>query len=119
MKKKPTLTWQLFTIGVFALSMAVTLFTVAAQYTRLVFIPLSLETIRGYTALRVGLILTPAALLTAIGMSIGMHSQRTFCEPSRAGASRIDRPCTSGTAGPSSKRTRPLPALKSTARTLA
>ena len=68
---EPMIELRMFTIGVFALSMAVTLFTVAAQYTRLVFIPLSLETIRGYTALRVGLILTPAALLTAIGMSIG------------------------------------------------
>ena len=69
--EEPMIELRMFTIGVFALSMAVTLFTVAAQYTRLVFIPLSLETIRGYTALRVGLILTPAALLTAVGMSIG------------------------------------------------
>jgi EmrB/QacA subfamily drug resistance transporter len=68
---QPMIELRMLTIGVFALSMGVTLFTVTAQYTRLVFIPLSLETIRGYTALRVGLILTPAALLTAIGMSIG------------------------------------------------
>jgi EmrB/QacA subfamily drug resistance transporter len=68
---EPMIELRMFTITVFTLSMAVTLFTTAAQYTRLVFIPLSLETVRGYTALRVGLILTPAALLTAIGMSIG------------------------------------------------
>lgn len=68
---QPMIELRMLTIGVFALSMGVTLFTVTAQYTRLVFIPLSLETIRGYTALRVGLILTPAALLTAVGMSIG------------------------------------------------
>jgi MFS family permease len=68
---EPMIELRMFTISVFSLSMAVTLFTTAAQYTRLVFIPLSLETVRGYTALRVGLILTPAALLTAVGMSIG------------------------------------------------
>ena len=68
---QPMIELRMFTIGVFALSMGVTLFTVTAQYTRLVFIPLSLETIRGYTAFRVGLILTPAAVLTAVGMSIG------------------------------------------------
>jgi EmrB/QacA subfamily drug resistance transporter len=68
---EPMIELRMFTIRVFSLSMAITLFITAAQYTRLVFIPLSLETIRGYTALKVGLILTPAALMTAIGMSIG------------------------------------------------
>lgn len=68
---QPMLDLRMFRITVFALATIVTWFTTAAQYTRLVFIPLSLENIRGYSALRVGLILTPAALLTAVGMSIG------------------------------------------------
>jgi DHA2 family multidrug resistance protein len=68
---QPMIDLRMFTVKVFGLSMIVTTFIVTAQYTRLVFIPLSLETIRDYSALRVGLILTPAALLTAVGMSIG------------------------------------------------
>jgi DHA2 family multidrug resistance protein len=69
--EQPMIDLRMFRITVFGLSMIVTVFIVTAQYTRLVFIPLSLETIRGYSALRVGLVLTPAALLTAVGMSIG------------------------------------------------
>jgi EmrB/QacA subfamily drug resistance transporter len=68
---EPLIELRIFGDRTFSLAMVVALFTTAAQYTRLVFIPLSLETVRGYTAFRVGLLLTPAAVMTAVGMSIG------------------------------------------------
>lgn len=67
----PAVEVRMFGVLVFAIAMVVSLLTAGAQYTRLVFIPLELEDLRGYTALRVGLLLIPAALATAIGMPIG------------------------------------------------
>jgi DHA2 family multidrug resistance protein len=67
----PAVEVRMFAIPVFAVSMGVILFTAAAQYTRLVFMPLELENLRGYTALRVGVILIPSALATAVAMPIG------------------------------------------------
>ena len=49
------------------------------------------------------------------GMSTGMHIQRTCCRRSSAGASRIDRPESSGISEPSASRTRPLVRLTFTA----
>ena len=67
----PVVELRIFTVPAFAISMAVILFTAAAQYTRLVFIPLELQDIRGYTALRVGVLLIPSALATAAAMPLG------------------------------------------------
>lgn len=69
--REPMIDLRMFRVRAFSLAIAVSLFTTAAQYTRLVFVPLALETLRGYTPLRVGLLLTPAAIATAVGMSIG------------------------------------------------
>jgi DHA2 family multidrug resistance protein len=67
----PAVEIRMFAVPVFAVSMGVILFTAAAQYTRLVFMPLELENLRGYTALRVGVLLIPSALATAAAMPIG------------------------------------------------
>jgi len=68
---EPMIDLAIFQQRVFSLAMIITLFITAAQFTRLVFVPLELETIRGYTAFHVGLLLTPQALITAVGMMIG------------------------------------------------
>jgi len=62
---------RMFAVPVFAAAMAVVLLTAAAQYVRIVFIPLQLEELRGYTALRVGVLLIPSAVFTALGMPLG------------------------------------------------
>lgn len=67
----PMIDLAIFRSSVFSLGMTITLFITAAQYARLVFIPLALETLRGYTPFRVGLMLFPPALATMLGMSIG------------------------------------------------
>jgi EmrB/QacA subfamily drug resistance transporter len=67
----PIVELRMFRSSVFAISVAVIVFTSAAQFTRLVFIPLELEGVRGYTALRVGVLLIPQALATAAAMPLG------------------------------------------------
>jgi DHA2 family multidrug resistance protein len=67
----PIVDMKIFGVGIFAISILIVLFTAAAQYTRLVYLPLELENLRGYTPLRVGLILIPSALGTAATMPIG------------------------------------------------
>jgi MFS family permease len=42
-----------------------------AQYARSVFVPQQLQVLRGYSALRVGLLLTPSAAATAVSMALG------------------------------------------------
>jgi MFS family permease len=61
----------MFRVSTFRIAMTVSFFAAAAQYTRLVFIPLQLEGLRAYTALRVGVLLIPSALATAAGMPLG------------------------------------------------
>ena len=67
----PAVEVRMFAVPVFAAAMAVVLLTAAAQYVRIVFIPLQLEELRGYTALRVGVLLIPSAVFTALGMPLG------------------------------------------------
>jgi predicted MFS family arabinose efflux permease len=67
---QPLIELRILRMGQVGLANAVTFFIVAAQYARLVFVPLALETLRGYSALRVGVLLTPAAVLSACGMPI-------------------------------------------------
>jgi DHA2 family multidrug resistance protein len=68
---QPIVELRMFRNATFSIAMTVAFFSSVAQYTRLVFVPLELEGLRGYTALRVGVLLIPAALATAVAMPIG------------------------------------------------
>jgi MFS family permease len=61
----------MFRERVFSLCMIVLLLLTMAQYGRLVFIPLELEALRHFSALRVGVLLVPTALGAAATMPIG------------------------------------------------
>jgi EmrB/QacA subfamily drug resistance transporter len=67
----PVVELRIFRTGVFAAAMGLIFFTAAAQFTRLVFVPLELAALRDYTALRIGLLLIPQAVATAVGMPLG------------------------------------------------
>jgi EmrB/QacA subfamily drug resistance transporter len=67
----PLIELRLIRTPVFLASLVVIGLVTMPQYTRAVFVPLQLETLRSYTALKVGVILTPAAVMTAVSMSIG------------------------------------------------
>jgi DHA2 family multidrug resistance protein len=67
----PLIEMRIFAVPVFSLTMAVIWCLTIAQFARLVFIPLELETLRGLSALRVGVALTPSALGIATTMPIG------------------------------------------------
>ncbi len=67
----PLIDMRIFAEPVFSLTMAVIWCITIAQFARLVFIPLELETLRGLSALRVGVALTPSALGIATTMPIG------------------------------------------------
>jgi EmrB/QacA subfamily drug resistance transporter len=67
----PLVEMRIFSVPVFDLTMAVIWCLTIAQFARLVFIPLELETLRGLSALRVGITLTPSALGIAATMPIG------------------------------------------------
>jgi EmrB/QacA subfamily drug resistance transporter len=68
---QPMLEMRMFSQKAFSMAFGITFFVVLAQYARLVFVPLDLETVRGYSALDVGLMLAPAGLATALAMNIG------------------------------------------------
>jgi len=55
----------------FRIAMAVMMFVFVAQFARLVFIPLQLESLRDVSALDVGLLFIPAAIVSAVAMTIG------------------------------------------------
>jgi DHA2 family multidrug resistance protein len=67
----PIVDMRLFAVPVFSFTMVVIWCLTIAQFARLVFIPLELETLRGLSALRVGVALTPSALGIAATMPIG------------------------------------------------
>jgi EmrB/QacA subfamily drug resistance transporter len=67
----PMLEMRMFSQRAFSMAFGITFFVVLAQYARLVFVPLDLETVRGFSALAVGLMLAPAGLATALGMNTG------------------------------------------------
>jgi DHA2 family multidrug resistance protein len=67
----PLIDLSIFRRGAFSLAMGATFFITCAQFTRLVFIPLELESVRGYSALAVGILLGPSAIVTALAMTIG------------------------------------------------
>ena len=67
----PLLDLRMFSDRPSSLSIGAMLFITGANYARLVFVPLQLEDLRGYTALRVGMMFFVPAIVTAVGMSIG------------------------------------------------
>lgn len=69
--RHPLVDVRMFGVPVFSVTIAIVWLMTVAQFARLVFIPLQLETLRGLSALRVGLVLTPSALGIAITMPIG------------------------------------------------
>ncbi|HEY6530995.1 MAG TPA: DHA2 family efflux MFS transporter permease subunit [Acidimicrobiales bacterium] len=69
--RAPMLELRMFRSVTFTLAFGISFAVVGAQYTRLVFVPLELQRVGGYTALTVGLSLAPAAILTAVGVSLG------------------------------------------------
>jgi EmrB/QacA subfamily drug resistance transporter len=58
----------------FRLAVAATFFSLTAQWARLISLPLQLQSVRGVTALTVGLLFVPAAFTAAAGMSIAGRS---------------------------------------------
>jgi DHA2 family multidrug resistance protein len=64
----PMIEVRIFRIPVFTIGLVITMFVTVAQFTRLVFIPLELETLRGTTAFQVGLLLSPGAIAAGIAM---------------------------------------------------
>jgi EmrB/QacA subfamily drug resistance transporter len=67
----PMLELRMFGRRAFRLSTTIMLLVMIAQFGRLVFIPLELESVRGLSALTVGLLFIPAAVAQGIGMQIG------------------------------------------------
>lgn len=70
-REHPLIDMTMFTSSTFSLTIGIVWLITLAQFARLVFIPLELIGIRGFSALDVGLMLTPAALATASTMPIG------------------------------------------------
>ncbi len=64
----PMIEVRIFRIPVFTIGLLITSFVTVAQFTRLVFIPLQLEELRGTTAFHVGLLLSPGAIAAGIAM---------------------------------------------------
>ena len=67
----PLIDLRMFSEHSFRLSMAAMLFIVGAQYGRVVFIPLALESLRGFSAFKVGVLFFTPAVTTGVGMSMG------------------------------------------------
>jgi len=61
----------MFSDTTFALAMCAYLFLIGAQFARLVYLPLELQGLRGFTALRVGMMLVIPAVVAAVGVSLG------------------------------------------------
>jgi EmrB/QacA subfamily drug resistance transporter len=67
----PMLDVRMFHNRTFSLTFAISGLVVAAQYARLVFLPIYLEGERGYSALDIGLMLFPAGIVSAVAMHLG------------------------------------------------
>lgn len=70
-REHPLIDMTMFTNPTFSLTIAIVWLITLAQFARLVFIPLELIGIRGFSALDVGLMLAPAAVATASTMPLG------------------------------------------------
>jgi predicted MFS family arabinose efflux permease len=69
--ESPMLDLRMFRSRTFSLAVGVSFFVVGAHYARLVFVPINLQSVRGYSPLEVGLMLAPAALATAVAINVG------------------------------------------------
>jgi len=67
----PLIDLSMFSVGTFRVAMLTMMAIAVAQYARFVFMPLQLQSLRGYSALDVGLLFMPAAISAALGMQIG------------------------------------------------
>jgi EmrB/QacA subfamily drug resistance transporter len=67
----PLLEMRMFAVPTFSLTITIVWLITVAQFARLVFIPIELQTVRGMTALQAGLLLAPAAAGTALTMPFG------------------------------------------------
>lgn len=67
----PLVELRMFRIPTFSITIAIVWLLTMMQFGRLVFIPLELETLRGMSALKVGLILTPSAIGAGLTMPLG------------------------------------------------
>jgi DHA2 family multidrug resistance protein len=70
-EREPLVDIRIFAQPVFSLTIAIVWVITVAQYARLVFVPIELETLRNMTAFHVGLIMAPAALGAAVTTPIG------------------------------------------------
>lgn len=68
---EPMVRLELLTMPLFRRSTITTMAVNGSQYARLVFIPLALESLRGYSALKVGTLLAIPSLFAALGFNIG------------------------------------------------
>jgi MFS family permease len=68
---EPMLALRTFSIRGFRLASIITAMLVASQFIRVVYVPSELEVFRDFTALRVGVLLTPAAIASGIAMQFG------------------------------------------------
>jgi EmrB/QacA subfamily drug resistance transporter len=67
----PIIELRMFAIPAFTLTIVIVWLITIAQFARLVFMPLEFETLRGASALSVGVMLTPSAIGIAITMPFG------------------------------------------------
>ncbi len=67
----PLIEPEILKVGQFGLTLGITGLLTVLQYGRLVFIPLELQNVRGFSALEVGWLLSPGAIATAMTMPIG------------------------------------------------
>lgn len=66
----PLLEMRMFAVRTFSVTIGIVWLVTAAQFARLVLMPVELETVHGLTALQTGLILAPAAAGTAVAMPL-------------------------------------------------
>ncbi len=67
----PLIDMSMFRIPTYSVTITVICLLTLSQYGRLVFVPLELESLRGMSPLRTGLVLTPTAVGAALTMPIG------------------------------------------------
>ncbi len=67
----PLIEVRMFAERTFRLAMLVLVFVMGANFARMVFVPLQLEGLRGFSAFRVGTMFIVPAIFTAVGMSLG------------------------------------------------
>lgn len=67
----PLLEMRMFAVPTFSVTVGIVWLITVAQFARLVFIPIELQTVHGMTAFEAGLLLAPAAAGTALTMPFG------------------------------------------------